>query len=284
MKKIVKELYLFIFDLINLIRPMWRLITIQKFKKEIYESKYQKDLYIIGNGPSAKEFLQHPPENRDKINICTVNFSITTDNFFDIKPEIHCFADPDFFNKTDDERIQKVIDIIEKKINWDLTIIIPFSKNKTFYKHCLNNKHIRILRFAGESWQAQSNFAKKIRLYFYNKGWFTPKLQNVIVACIFNAILLGYKKLFLLGVEHSWLNEIFVNQQNQVCLLDKHFYGNNSILWKKNDTETYKVHEILKTLSYTFEAYWELKYFSEKRNVHIINKTKDSFIDAFERG
>lgn len=283
MKKIIKELLFFFRDVICFLPSLYYCVFIQRFRNEIKHRNIQKPLFIVGNGPSATKGIEEIKNNRNKYHICTVNFSILTKDFFKIKPELHVFVDPYFFSHFNDDKLKRVLEEI-KKIDWNISILVPFIKNNKFYEILKENKNIKPLRFCYSSWDTKSIFAKKIRLQLFEKNFITPKLQNVIVACIFNSIHLGYSDIKLYGVEHSWLNDIFVNEDNQVCLLDRHYYGNQSRPWKKNDTETFKMHEILSTLSYTFEAYWEIREFAQDKNVHIVNMTKNSFIDAFERG
>lgn len=283
MKRIVKELIFFIWDMLQFIGPLHYLFFVQKFRKELKSSGDKKKLFIVGNGPSAIDAFEKAKEQRSNVHLCTVNFAISNNVFFDLKPELHFFADPFFLSHVEDDKVKKILDTI-KKINWNMSILIPYSANNDFYKLLKANKNISVFRFSSQLWETKGLIAKKIKMKLWNQGWLAPRLQNVIVACIFYAIHLGYTNMELYGVEHSWLNDISVNEKNQVCLIDRHFYGEKKIPWEKNDKDIFKMHEILNTLSFTFKAYWDLNEFAMKKNVHIKNMTKNSFIDAFDRG
>ena len=128
---------------------------------------------------------------------------------------------------------------------------------------------------------------KKLEYFLYKKGISAPGSQNVLITSIYAMINMGYSKIFLYGADHSWTSQMIVNQSNQVCLSDHHFYD---ILpsalnpWLKADGSPYKMHEILDDLRRAFYSYHELNSYALYIGaVTIINMTKMSFIDAFEK-
>ena len=114
-----------------------------------------------------------------------------------------------------------------------------------------------------------------------------PRPQNVVIPSIFIGINEGYKQIDLYGVDHSWTKEIRVNNNNQVCLINSHFFDNKTPElkpWHKGIGEpVYKMHEILRDLAWMFDGYYKLREYADNIGCRIINKTPDSFIDAFER-
>lgn len=97
----------------------------------------------------------------------------------------------------------------------------------------------------------------------------------------------GYKTIYLFGVDHSWTTQLCVNTLNQVCLRDLHYYDNKHVdlkPWLKGSGEPYKMHEVLRDLAHMFDSYHELQnYANYINNTKIINKSKESFIDAFTK-
>ena len=64
-------------------------------------------------------------------------------------------------------------------------------------------------------------------------------------------------------------------------MLIPHFYDSKG---QKVQTQMgWNLHVTLNKYARMFESYWELNALAEKRKVRIINKTKDSFIDAFPK-
>ena len=55
-------------------------------------------------------------------------------------------------------------------------------------------------------------------------GWGMPRPHNVLIPSIILSMRMGFKKIYLAGADHSWLKEIFVSEDNEVFLTQKHFY------------------------------------------------------------
>ena len=98
---------------------------------------------------------------------------------------------------------------------------------------------------------------------------------------------MGYKEIYLLGAEHSWLEDLCVKDDNVLYTVHKHFSGETDFMpmYKAapKNTETSKVHEMMESYRRTFRSYWLLKEYASFRGAVIYNVTPDSYIDAFER-
>jgi len=161
-----------------------------------------------------------------------------------------------------------------------LNIILPYVAFKKVKPIFESNKHIKLYFFNHTIF----DFNQRINHFLYKKFLSTPLLQNVVGACIFNAINMGYKKIELFGVDHSWLRDICVNNKNQVCWREIHFYGKEELRpFLKSNGETYKMYEILFDFGNMFLGYQLLYNYSIYRCAKIYNNTKESFIDSFER-
>jgi hypothetical protein len=101
------------------------------------------------------------------------------------------------------------------------------------------------------------------------------------------AINRGYKKIILLGADHSWLKDLSVNDNNEALLNHKHFYDAQTSkptrMYRHQKGTIRHLHEILEKLMISFRSYFEVKAWAEKNQVKIINATPGSYIDAFER-
>ena len=95
-----------------------------------------------------------------------------------------------------------------------------------------------------------------------------------------------YQIIELYGVEHSWIHHLSVNESNEVCLENPHFFDRKQSVkrtWEELFKKDEKLHQILRMYADMFEAYHELDEFAQQHHVEIINRTKGSFIDAFKR-
>ena len=244
-----------------------------------------KKIIILGNGPSLNEV---DITNNSEYAFCTVNYSVLNDIFFKIRPQYHTLADPAFF-RDDNANIKSFYSVLETKIDWPMTLFIPQSAKNFVYDKIKNNKKINIMGYSPYNWEPKSNIYQNLKFFLYKKNMILPILANVVIAATACAINVGYKTIELYGVEHSWTKSMFVNNDNVLCLSDTHFYNpkESAKPWYRipGSKETFTMAEILSALSLTFKSHEELQKYSQYLgNVKIINKTPNSFIDAYQRG
>jgi hypothetical protein len=246
-----------------------------KAKKE----KRHNTLRILGNGDSLREILTG--FSTQIVDYLVVNRFVLSEYYTILKPKYYVLADCHFFSRPEGINILKKI---ADSTTWDMFLFVP---NKEYDKisSIINDKNlfISLLPFNNCNYQGYDNF----KLFFWKKNLAMPLTQNVLVSSIHIAISLEYSIVELYGVEHSWTKYLFVNERNEVCLWNPHFYDE-----KKPEIKTvneiqncnyYKVHLILRDYANMFASYWELKKYATYKNIRIINCTKGSFIDAFER-
>ena len=163
-------------------------------------------------------------------------------------------------------------------------LIIPTlaNNNKEFQKVFKNNSNITLVDFNDTTILGFDFF----RYYMYKNYLGGPPMKNVLISAIYLSLNIGFKQIFLLGSDHSWTSELVVNQYNQVCLTDSHFYDkqivSNKPLRHIYGSE-YKMHEILRDFALMFEGYHLLNEYSKVLGSSIINLCEYSFIDAFKR-
>ena len=116
-----------------------------------------------------------------------------------------------------------------------------------------------------------------------------PKMQNVMVASIMLGLLMKYSVIELYGVEHNWLPNLYVGEDNLVYLKNEHFYDKDNVKPKPQKDiqhlDEYPLYLNIQHYARMFQSYWEIKKYVESNNIktEIINMTKGSFIDAFKR-
>ena len=67
-------------------------------------------------------------------------------------------------------------------------------------------------------------------------------------------------------------------------LIDRHFYGEDELIkpFQKADGTIWRIAEIFSIWALVHRQYNLLNIFAESLNIKIVNRTPDSFIDAFE--
>lgn len=278
MKNLVKSIYIFFVRFLKTLRSIIYIILRTNLRNNIPKVEDLTTLTILANGPSLNDI-----ENIDfyKSGICVVNFFYKSPWFKKLKPRYYVIADPAFFM---DEKLLKTLIEAFKDVDWEMSLFIPYRWRNVYLLHSTNSDYIKIVPFNSVIYDGFECF----RYFLYKRGWAMPKAQNVVVASIFLGINMGYKTIKLYGVDHSWTENIRVNNENQVCLIDSHFYDQEEVSLKpwrivSQGGGIYKMHEILRDLSITFMSYHTLRKYAENQGCHIVNKTKGSYIDAFER-
>lgn len=262
----------------------WILIQMKRenFKNYVKNGCAGNSLIVLANGPSLSGELSSICDELENSDVCVVNEFCKSPFYEKIKPAIYVLADPMYFydelmRASDEETIE-----IISKTGWKMEVYVPFSVFKNAKKK-MESSFVRVIPYHTNPYDGWSC----VRNILFEKGLSMPRIQNVLIPSVFNAINLGYLNIRLYGVDHSWTQEIRVDRMNQVCLTDHHFYDEKEVSlnpWKKCNGDLYKMHEILRDLAYMFEGYYELKRYADMRNCRIYNMTKQTFIDAFERG
>lgn len=250
------------------------LIRVHSFS-HIKQIQTTKKLQILANGPSLKnDIVGLGSSDADKM---VVNYFYLSEYFSKLAPRYYVIADPLFFNSDLGVCLLKSL---EEIVHWDMTLFIPIEQNNSIIK--INNKNVRVVQYISNEYKGFTNIAH----FLFKHNLAMPGAQNVTIPCIFLGINLGYKKIELYGVDHSWTETIRVNEKNEVCLVDNHFYDKEkSVLkpWISISGEVYKMDAILKTLSVVFESHRILRKYADYRGCKVTNKTKCSYIDAYDR-
>lgn len=272
--------------ILNIIKIMYFNFIIFFYKKNIIKnSSINKEVEccILGNGPSLINDLNNNLtffENRELI---VVNAFSKSNYFEKLQPKYYVLIDPVFWNKNISVIHQKeleVLDLINEKVNWDLNLIVPFVAFKNLSNKFYKNKFITVYFYNHTI--IKNNFSKQIRHRLYSHGIGTPIFQNVVSASMFNALNLNFRKIFLFGVEHSWIKNICVNKDNVVCLKEEHFYEiQNTLPVYDGNGNNYKLSKLLFDYANMFLGYTIIEEYAKYKNSIIYNMTPDSYIDAF---
>lgn len=283
-RQIVHFIIAFFSDYISLVcRPLVYQMQYQHFRRELKYKKKDNDLIILGNGPSFNLIEEHLSKLND-YDFCAVNLSVNTDIFFRLKPTMYVIVDMIFWQQPNLKKIKNAWENIQK-INWDIMILLPFNAPNSIKKTFEANPHVKVCRYANNQWDPELPMANHLKMWLYKKGWVSPNGTNVSIGAIYCSMLYGYKNINLLGLEHSWMKDIRVNDKNEVVLLDHHYYGDTEHVWKDYEGNPIHLTDFIASQLATFSGHMYLQEFANYLgDVRIINRTKNSFIDAYERG
>jgi len=271
------------------IKSCLKILVMSKSSKRFRQIKTDKEqIVILGNGPSLKPTIEeHEFFLKNKDLIC-VNHFATSEFYTKLKPAYYLIITPELF--TEDvfpefiEASNKLFNAIADKTTWNLKLFVKYEAKQyeRWRKILEKNKNIEIIYM---NLTPVEGF-KKFMFRQFDKAAGMPRPHNVLISCVFVALHLAPKEIFIIGAEHTWLKELHVDENNDVYLSFQHFYNNNKTLTKFNnysEKSNYKLHEILRSFVITFAAYHTLNDYAKYKNINIFNCTPESHIDAFER-
>lgn len=238
-------------------------------------------LRILGNGKSINDV--NLGETSGDNEYMVVNRHVLADNYQIIKPQYYLLADPHFFSHPEGLSVLRKINDLTK---WKMILYLPYSGcDLELIKSIITNKKIDVIPYNMCSYSEQFYLSS----FFYEHQLAMPQVQNVIVAAIMIGIVRRFDIIELYGVEHNWLANLYVGDDNLVYLRNTHFFDKQIVKPKPQrdiqHLKEYPLHQNIQDYARMFKSYWEIKKYLEHSNsqTKIINKTKGSFIDAFER-
>ena len=237
---------------------------------------------MLGNGPSLRGFLDSGPEIRDGFDLVCVNFAANAPDFFSIRPQFYVLADPHFFNGVaSDPNVASLWKHLSETF-WHMTLWLPANMKELSYPLRMNlPENVDVKWYNLTPAEGKGPIIEAV----IKGGWGMPRPRNVLIPAIITAIREGYKKIFLVGADHSWSKTLWVDNKNRVISVQPHFYKDNEKELERVAAEYagYHLHDIFNSLSIAFRSYFQIARFAIKNGIEIFNATPDSFIDAFPR-
>jgi hypothetical protein len=241
---------------------------------------------ILGNGPSLNLSLdKHPSFFKDRPLLCVNGFSLAKE-YSELKPSYYVMLDSSFWLHSSDI-VLEIIGNIKTKTTWKLCLLLPPQAKRSPYLSDLEkqNPNIRIVFF---NYTVFKGF-DRIGHFFYRRNMAMIQSQNVLAASLFLSVNMGFKDIYLFGADHTWHENLYINEENVLCVKHKHFYENEEKLsympfYKaRHLAQTFRMDEIFHIFSKTFYGYVALNNYAISQNCRIYNASEVSFIDAFKR-
>jgi hypothetical protein len=244
---------------------------------------------VLANGPSLNEVIPYLAVNDEFKNsdFIVMNFFAFDEAFFKIKPKHYCLADPVFMQSeyiVKKEQVLELFKILQEKVDWDLIVYMPgyALKNHLSYSKLTNSFisyiPLNIVEYTGY---------EALRFFFYKNGLAAPTVQSVANMAIYVALNTGYSHINLYGVDHTYFDSLCVNDDNQLCNRTRHFYDNSQEDLLKPimrcDDMIYKISDYINDVSRIFRSHDILSAYAKFLHAKVLNCTKRSMIDSYER-
>jgi len=244
-------------------------------------------LILLANGPSLNESIKTQSDHLAGKNLMCVNLFAQSDYFTQLKPCHYVLISPDMWMDRGDERLlekkKRLWGLLNKKVHWKMELYLPVEarRNHQWKQLISSNDHIQIRFFNRTPVEGFKSFMH----FCFRNNLGMPRPHNVVIPALMIGINRGFNKIYLLGVDHSWLSNLRVDNQNRVLVNQKHFYDDNSSKYEPmlKQGGVRKLHEVLNKWVITFASYFTIDDYARSKGTKIMNATPDSYIDAFDR-
>ncbi len=248
----------------------------KRFKEA--RSSTNKMAFVFGNGPGLASFL----ENKNSMLVDSVLFVcngfVLTEYFETLKPEYYILKDPLYFDFGDEKVKNKSVPVVEiwenlfLKTKWKINIFVALTDLSVL--ESIKN------RFGQNPNISFSNifpvvFKSNKRFQFYNEGLGLVGGMTVVHLSLQIAILMNFKEIYLAGVDHDWFENIkYDNDNNKVCLINKHFYGESKLYYSEGILKDIDLQVEFDTFSKSLKGFKDLQRLAKFKNISIFRTTR----------
>lgn len=242
---------------------------------------------ILGNGPSLSDDLREHMNELAELDLYCVGRFAESAEYSELRPKHYVFADPMWW-ATDAPAVTKklredLFAAIAGKTRWPMHILAPVQAETAIRSMFQASPFITPVFFNLTPVTSDLRIAK----YIYDRNLGMPPVQNVLVACIFLALRMGHKNIVVLGADHSWHETVALDERNQVCLRDRHFYDKDVSMkpftMDGSPGNIFTMDRLFLALGRMFEGYWSLARYAQTVDATIQNASSITYIDAFPR-
>lgn len=236
-------------------------------------------IIIMGNGPSLRDAMENDMEVLMKWPRMAVNLSALAPEFATLRPDYYILADIAFFLKKKTGKVPALWEALAG-VTWPMTLFLPATARRMPEVGRLpGNVNVKYYNLTpAEGW-------KFVMHPVYDSGLAMPRPRNVLIPSIMCAMREGFRRIVLIGADHNWSRTLWVTDRNRVVSIQPHFYQDDDKELRRAEEifSNVRLHEVYENYAVAFRSYFNVKAYTDRRGVEILNATPGSFIDAFER-
>ncbi len=249
--------------------------TVEAKKNKELEDKHKgKRCFIIGNGPSIKRQNLNLLENEI---VFVVNGFYRYEGYQKIKPNYYVFADAVFFQEDTGPMALTGFEKIWGYSNKP-TIIVPFGTQKMIHNVYGWDKKTSIYYYDG-SMSFEDGYVKK-----WDMSKTVPSPQNVVQVAMLTATYMGFKEIYLLGIEQTDIISCIEGYMKDGEIL-RYAYEVDDNLRKvrcKNKL-VLSLEEDLKGYARIFHLYKEIYHFCAAQGIDVYNCTPETLVKGIPK-
>lgn len=256
-------------------------IKYKKYYIPYSEKEKNTPIVILANGPSLKDDYQEAIKRiKDiKASVAVVNHFALSSYFKQIKPKYYLIADRVFFWEKTSEKNSAIYKVINEEVSWPMEFIVPIQE-RFFVEERITNPYVKVVPLCVQLYFGPDRY----KYWIYKKGVSVPSFVNITIMAIYYALNLGSKKIYLYGVDHTFLQDITVDDQNRLCTYNRHFYGGElCLIPPRNDGTIHHMKDFVYDKYLTFKEHDNIRGYADYLGAEIINCTRCSCIDSYIR-
>ena len=243
---------------------------------------------ILGNGPSLAEDLPRliAQGEHEAMDVMAVNYFALDERFTTVQPAYYVLSDPMFFRDSAyRDRVAELYRVLNERVTWPMNLYVQYYNPEGFdYRAALPNSNIRIVRFHTQMYRG----FRSLEFWLFRRGLGSANFGTVVQVGEYVALLLGYKRIELYGVDHTLLDGLCVDDGNRLCRIDRHYYDGAEAaapqpIYKKVPHVPYTMADYLAEVAELFRGHEVLRDYAAALGARIVNRTRGSMIDAYER-
>lgn len=243
------------------------------------EAAEPETIIIMGNGPSLREAMERDMDILMAFPRLAVNLSALTPDFSRLRPQYYILADIAFFLKEKTGKVPALWEALAG-VEWEMTLFLPTrARRMPEVRRLPPNITVKYYNLTPAE---GFNF---ITHALYDLGLAMPRPRNVLIPSIMCAVREGFTRIVLIGADHNWSRTLWVTDRNCVVSVQPHFYKDDSEELHRAEEifKNVRLHEVYENYAIAFRSYFNVKGYTDRRGVEILNATPGSFIDAFPR-
>lgn len=220
--------------------------------------------FILCNGPSIKS---------EDLSPLAGEITMSVSNFYKhplysiIHPAYHCV--PDMFSPFTDRDASQWFHEMHSKTGNSTLFLGARQKNVVIEENLFPERKVHYLRME----LPMPSEPKEV----FDLAWLIPGVQSVSIMCLMVCLYMGFKKIYLLGVDHDtlWTNkyEYFFNRKEALI---------QDVNQDARGNYTYSRSSILEATYHLWQQYIGIRSIARANNVDIINLSQNSYLDLFE--
>lgn len=246
----------------------------------------RETMAVLGNGPSLTRELPGLLERTGDRDFMAVNFFALDERFTLLRPAYYVLSDPMFFRESAfRDRVAGLYRAMNGRVSWPMTLYVQYYNPERFdYRAVLPNPLIRIVPFHTYMYRG----FRSVEFWLFRRGLGSANFGTVVQVGEYVALLLGYRRVELYGVDHTLLEGLCVDGRNRLCRADRHYYdagapAASQPVLRKVPPVPYTMASYLAEVAELFRGHEVLRDYAASLGVRIVNCTRGSMIDAYER-